>query len=58
MPERNLKKAIITNNEVRCPVCGRKHFEIHGNEIVKNLVVYCKGTRTNNNEKHYFLFDL
>jgi len=49
------KEAIIINNEIRCPICNRKHGEIHGDEVVKNLRVFCKG-RTEG--KHQFILNL
>lgn len=51
-------QAIIERGEIRCPVCGRKHGEITGNEEVKNFRMLCKGTRANRNQKHYFILNV
>lgn len=52
------RQAIIEHGEIRCPVCGRKCGEITGNEEVKNFRILCKGTRTNGNQKHYFILNV
>lgn len=48
-----IPKAIIRNDEVRCPVCNRKHLQLKGNERIENLEIYCRGRRAD--EKHSFL---
>lgn len=48
------KQAIIKNGEIRCPECNRKHGELSGDEVVKNLRIYCKGR---NGNKHIFVLN-
>ena len=52
------KEAIITNKEVRCPVCGRKHFELTGDELVRNLKIFCKGNKQTKNNTHFFVLNI
>lgn len=40
-----MEQAKIINREIRCPICGRKHGELHGGESVVNLRVRCKGSK-------------
>ena len=47
------KEALIVNGEIRCPICNKKHGELYGNEVVKNLRCYCRGGK----EKHYFILN-
>lgn len=49
------KQAIIINNEIRCPECNRKHGELAGDEMVKNLRMFCKGR---NGNKHIFILNI
>lgn len=53
---KHLPKAVINGNEIRCPVCNRLHFRLTGNEVIKNLVVFCRG-RNATEGKHEFLIN-
>lgn len=36
-----MKYAVIKNNEIRCPECGKKIANITGNETIKNFIIRC-----------------
>lgn len=40
-----MEQAKIINREIRCPICGRKHGELHGGESIVNLRVRCRGNK-------------
>lgn len=53
MPE--LQEAIITSDKIiRCPICGKKHGELSGNEIILGFKMFCRGKDRYDN-RHFFL---
>ena len=51
-----MNEAIINENFVLCPICGRKIFEVTGEEEVKNLRMRCP--RKLNGEYHEFTLNI
>ena len=49
-----LPEALIERNEIRCPICGRKHGELSGNEIILGFKMFCRGKDRYDN-RHFFL---
>lgn len=52
---KTLKKAIIRDNWIRCPTCGKKQFMLYGGEVIHGLKFRCR--TSNSRQKHYFLID-
>lgn len=50
-----MEQAKIINREIRCPICGRKHGELHGGESIVNLRVRCKGSKET--KQHEFIIN-
>ena len=51
-----MNEAIINENFVLCPVCGKKILEVTGEEEVKNLRMRCP--RKLNGEYHEFTLNI
>lgn len=49
-----LPEALIDRNEIRCPVCGKKHGELSGNEVILGFKMYCRG-RDQYSRNHFFI---
>lgn len=51
-----LPEALITRNEIRCPICGKKHGELTGNEVIKGFKMFCRG-KDQYAPKHFFIIN-
>ena len=51
-----LPEALIVKGEIRCPICGRKHGELTGDEIILGFKMFCRGKDRYDN-RHFFLIN-